>query len=349
MAFLKQMRAIKITIYNGVNSHHAKANGFLKADESNQDHNIPSLSDVSMVPVESGPRMNQINVGMIVNGSSNDVASNSGGVGCLKNSGLYASANAVIDGNSRLAAQDGKNVVAAESNFELCKDNLLLDACRDVNTPQVESQLPLQPTGFESKVLVSGQMSEEKGAILVKNACLEDLSVPVIVAATLVPLKDLQQSLQSITAIVTETLSSVLPNLYTQQSTSFLKRKMQDAFDKTADDVRSKKLCEERALEAALQQGLRSVSSHGTISEDMVRQQSTGDDESKQEPRAILAMAASVIPSDLPNQYRHTSEQDQAVDTTGVTSNPGAVGRGLDLHRKDKRVVLETSIKAEST
>ncbi|MCO5604561.1 hypothetical protein L7F22_058729 [Adiantum nelumboides] len=322
---------------NGVNSHHATANGFLKADGSNQDHSIPSLSDLSMLPVESGPRMNQINAGVIVNGSSNDVASNSG-VGCLKNSGLYASADAVINGNSRLAAQIGKNVVAAKSNFEPCKDNLLLDACRDVNTPQAESRLPLQLTGFESKVLVPGQMSEEKGAILVKNACLEDLSVPVIVAATLVPLKDLQQSLQSITAIVTETLSSALPDLYAQQSTSYLKRKMQDAFDKTADEVQSKKLCEERALKAALQQGLRSVSSHGTKLEDMVRQHSSGDDESKQELRAVLAMAASVIPSDLPNQYRHTSEQDQAVDTKGVASNSGAMGRDLDLHRKDKCV-----------
>ncbi|KAI5074895.1 hypothetical protein GOP47_0010856 [Adiantum capillus-veneris] len=368
------------TIIDG-EAGHIQHDGVLEADESNQGHSKANLLDVCTVPVEWDPKMNQTNTGMIINGGINHVARvnsayHGGGnhVASVYNGdvNLRHTAKAVANGNNRLAVQMGENAIPVENNFEPEKDSPQTNVWVAAKSHKVQSQPPLELTEFENKVLVPGEMSQEKGTILVNNACLGDLGVPVIVAATLAPLKDLQQSLQSIAAIVTETLSAALPNFYLQQSTSSLKRKSQGNLDNTDDAAQLKRLCGERALEAALQQGLRSVSSN-TIKlenvdsrvptcaeEDVVRHSSTGEDEVKHDLRAVLAVAASVIPSGPPDLSRPASEKDQAVTqpskqaqesadlrseclSLGVMGNQAVVERTLP-----DRLLEETRARAET-
>eukprot|EP00250_Pteridium_aquilinum_P002222 c12413_g1_i1 orf=508-3432(-) len=251
--------------------------------------------------------------------------------------------NLVADGNNILAGKrcwTSSNAASDGNGFEPDKANSMDRkglqgevplSNKVANSPTVRGDLPLACGGLDDSfmrnnpVLLAGQVPDGSGGQLAKIAQYADFGIPVVVAATLAPLGTVQESLQSITAIVTETLSSALVSFYKQQSASLSKRKSQcGAEEDTVDQPDGKRMCSERILEAALQQGLQSANLNATRlqgfdikSQDFAEKEngrhSIGNDKNIQEPKAVIAVAASVIPNGVPDLSRLAGGQGQEV------------------------------------
>lgn len=368
-----------------------EAKSFLEADKRDNSLKVGmalgsgelsvSISDKTVRNGEGGDRV-LIEDGLLMNQSfctvnahhDDNVSSQSGGPGhsLIPKDGCMS--NIVVDGNGIVAGKSGttmpSNVTANENDIESYKVHLI-DTNRllsevsmpnvVVNSPTLHGHLRRACASLDDSfmqqnpVLFAGQVSDGNGNESAKKAKFPDIGVPIVVAATLAPLGTLQESLQSITTIVTESLSSALSAFYMQQSTSLLKRKSQSGVDEeTVDQPEVKRLCSERILETALRQGLLSVGSNATTLNDLdvkcqgfagkgnVRH-TTGNDKDAHEPQAIVAVAASIIPNSLQDSSRPAGPQGQLEVSKAQESS--AMQSGDD---SNKRAQESTDVKSES-
>ncbi|KAH7443409.1 hypothetical protein KP509_02G033300 [Ceratopteris richardii] len=174
-------------------------------------------------------------------------------------------------------------------------------------------------------VLLPGQLLHNNATKLVSSTLCGDPSIPIVVAATLAPIKDIQKSLQSITTLVTETLSSAM-NHCRQETSSSSKREHEQNI--ATVHQASKRVCVEQVLEGAIQKGLHSVLSNATkletsdtrpqtYTEEPISKHSNIVDDEAETHTAVLAVAASVCQSDLKDSMQPAIEQGQAATKAG--------------------------------
>lgn len=257
--------------------------------------------------------------------------------------GLVAN-NICIQPASCPSSEPGKTILTEEGDQWQSEVSLTVGMAK---IPTVCGRLPLACAGLrddsvqQDPVFIGAKVSDGSGSKVRKSAIeiqATNFGIPVVAAATLAPLGTLQESLQSVMAIVTEALTAALP-MYMQQPASRKQKKHQHRVDEQiADQPGAKRMCPEKILEAALHQGLQSVGSNSTSMKDsdVKSQENEGfedsltggvdvankekarhnmvDDEAM-EPKAVLAVAVSVVPNSLPDLSGSAGVQGQVVVT----------------------------------